>query len=131
MKNPFKRAGFDSLIAKGTAIHGDLVLDLGSTTIIDGSVNGRTIMVNETENKGSTTLIIGGAVHLVDGLTVSDVTITGTLTCDTLHVEGTLAIKLGAKVTAQLVRYRRLIIEPGATLNARLLHLDEEKPVEA
>jgi cytoskeletal protein CcmA (bactofilin family) len=65
---------------------------------------------------------------VTDGITVSDVTITGFVQCNSLHVEGTLAIKLGAKVNAEIVRYRRLIIEPGATLNARLVHLDEGKP---
>lgn len=133
MKNPFTRTGFDTLIAKGTSIHGDLVLPQGSTTIIDGVVLGRRIST-APEKAGPTSLIIGGEVTMTDDVTVTDVTITGHLTCDALHVEGTLAIKLGAKVKADVVRYRRLIIEPGAVLAARLVHLDEstsETPSEA
>lgn len=126
MKNPFKRTGFDSIIAKDTRLNGDMILGSNSTTVVDGSVMGNSIgCVDEATQE--TTLVVGGNVVITTIISVPNVTITGTVVCGELHVEGTLAIKRGAKVDADLVKYRRLVIEPGAVLNAKLSSMDEQK----
>lgn len=122
MKNPFKRAGFDTLISKGTKIEGTLVLEGGATTILDGMMCGKSIHQEASEKPS--TLVINGDANALEDVRVSNVTITGTLNCKILEATGTLAVKNGAVVFAEFIRYRSLIVEPSAKLNGTMVHLD-------
>lgn len=129
--NPFKSKGFDSLIAPGQTILGDLILAKGSTSQIDGAVLGQSIKaetvrldgtskaVLKTMSKSPTTLVINGTVT-TDNVEVENVTISGVLYCKSLIVSGTLAIRKGAKVNADVICYQQMIIEPGAIINGNL-----------
>lgn len=113
MKNPFKRTGFDTLISKGTTIEGMLFIE--GTTIVEGIVRGQTIQ----ESKGST-LVVNGEVNITEDIRVQNVTITGSLRCKTLVVDGVLAVKDGASVFAELIKYGSLVVEPKASLNGMM-----------
>lgn len=127
MKNPFKREGFDTLIAKGVTIKAaTLILPLGSTTVIEGKVDGPQISAAQVEGKADlkTTIVIAGEVRTYNDITIPNVVITGSVDCDKIVVEGTLAIKAGARVKANEIRYRSLVIEDGAIVLAQMNHLD-------
>lgn len=122
MKNPFKTQGFDTLISKGMVLRAaTMMLPAGSTTIIDGEVHGPDIkevaepnpnsFVNKLIGNTQTTLVVNGKVDCVNNI-------------DKIICEGTLAIKSGAKVTANEIRYRSLVIEDGAVVLGQMSHLD-------
>jgi hypothetical protein len=68
---------------------------------------------------------INGFIKFCEGeLNVSNVTVTGELTADVVICEGMLAIKAGAKVEADEIRYRSLTIEDGAVVLGTMGHLD-------
>ena len=123
MKNPFKRAGFDTLISKGTVIEGMLFIE--GTTIVEGVVRGQTIQ-QVVDTKGAT-LVVSGEVNIADDIRVQNVTITGTLRCKTLIVGGVLAVKDGASVFAEIIKYGSLVVEPKASLNGRMEHNGAEQ----
>lgn len=124
-KRPFKQEGFDSLIGKGQYIQGDLVMSGGTTMVLDGEVSGDHVLVaGGAQATDQTKLIINGALRCKNDIAVSNVTITGTLACNTLTVEGLLAIKAGAKVVAKEIRYRDIVMENGSVVLAMLNHLD-------
>lgn len=127
MKNPFKRTGFDSLISKGTMIKGELMLDPGTCTILDGVMSGDRIAdrdaVSDIDTSG-TILVVNGTATALKSVNVANVVVTGTLTCDVLTVSGQLSIKNGAKVTANIINYRSLVVEPKAMLTGSMVHLD-------
>lgn len=125
MKNPFKRAGFDTLISKGTVIEGMLFIE--GTTIVEGVVRGQTIQ----EGKDSGTLVISGEVNITEDIRVQNVTITGTLRCKMLIVPGVLAVKDGASVFAELIKYGSLVVEPKAMLNGTMVHNSVDTEVKA
>jgi cytoskeletal protein CcmA (bactofilin family) len=127
MKNPFKRTGFDTLISKGTKIDGALFVEANATTIIDGMLVGPLISQHSTES--GSTLVINGDVNVTGDVHVENVTITGTLNCRTLEVNGQLAVKNGAIVFAEFIKYRSLVVEPAAKLNGQMVHLDTEARV--
>lgn len=127
MKNPFKRTGFDTLIGKGVTVKAaTLILPLGSTTVIEGEVDGPQISAVQLEGKPDlkTTIVIAGRVRTYNDITIPNVVITGDVDCDKIVVEGTLAIKAGARVKANEIRYRSLVIEDGAIVLAQMNHLD-------
>lgn len=127
MKNPFKRAGFDTLIGKGVVLKAaTLILPVGTTTVIEGMVDGPRIIVEQVEGKVDlkTTAVIAGSVRIYDEIIVPNVVITGEVNCNEIVVEGTLAIKAGAKVKANEIRYRSLVIEDGAIVLAQMNHID-------
>lgn len=124
--NPFKSQGFDSLIAKGLVINGTMILARGSTTQIDGTMTGYSIEVENTsaiKGTDNTTLVINGAASTIDSIVVTNVTITGQVTCDVLDVSGILAIKKGARVDAKIIRYNTLVVETGAMVNGNFQHI--------
>jgi cytoskeletal protein CcmA (bactofilin family) len=131
MKNPFKRTGFDSMISIGTRIKGELMLDPGTCTILDGVMSGERIgdadTVSDVDTSG-TTLVIGGTATALKTVNVANVIVTGTLTCDVLTVSGQLSVKNGAKVTARIINYRSLVVEPKAMLSGSMVHLDATPP---
>ena len=134
MNNPFKRTGFDCLISKGTNIEGALYLEQGAVTLLDGTMRGECILVTrtgDTSKEKNTTLLIAGSATALQRVEVTNVTITGELTCDVLVVDGTLAVKNGAKVTARLIKYRSLVVEPKANLNGTMEHLESASEVKA
>ena len=140
MDNPFSRSGFDTLIGADTAIvGGTLLLGTDCTAQIDGTFSGYSIretkapdltdagLIEKLRSRSAgkrSTLCIGGSVTVAGDVDVQNVTVTGTLVCDELIVHGQLSVKSGAKITATVVRYRKLHIEPGAVLMAQMEHLD-------
>ena len=127
MKNPFKRTGFDTLISKGTTIEGMLFIE--GTTIVEGEVRGQTIQ--QGSDAKSATLVVNGAVNITEDIRVQNVTITGTLRCKTLVVDGVLAVKDGASVFAELIKYGSLVVEPKASLNGTMSRNGTEDTVKA
>ena len=125
--NPFKRTGFDTLIAAGTKLNGSVTLPANSITVLEGEIDGPSITMGLTETEkvaSKTTLVVNGKAATVKEITVHNVTVTGEVVCDLLMVEGTLAIKAGAKIRAREVRYRDIHIETGAVVLAQMCHLD-------
>ena len=122
-KKTFKSQGFDSLIAQGLTFGGDI--DLVGTLQIDGKLIGAQLIGAD------------GSVHIngdvkVTNVKVKDATICGSLAVNTLTVEGTLAIKSGAQVSAStVIYYRTLVIEPGAVINGTMTNLDNSGTVAA
>lgn len=130
MKNPFTAAknGFDSVVAKGHVITGSLELEPGSTTVFDGTMTGESIEVGiskdiKDESPSKTTLVINGTVRALKRIEVPNVTITGEVRCDVLHVSGVLAIKRGAVVRVSTLRYETLVVETGAVISGSFEHI--------
>lgn len=123
--NPFKSQGFDSLIAKGLKIEGHMTLAPDTTTQIDGEMSGETIsMTDAPAGKGTkTTLVVNGSVKTIQMIIVPNVTITGEVECSALEVVGVLAIKKGAKVKCNRIRYNTLIVETGAIIHGHFEHI--------
>ena len=126
--NIFKRAGFDTLIGKDMVLRAaTLILAPFTTTVIDGEVFGPDIKVADQEPGKpdlKTTVIVNGKVKCVNDINVPNVIITGEVDVAMIICEGTLAIKAGAKVTANEIRYRDIVIENGAIVLAKMAHLD-------
>lgn len=121
--NPFKRAGFDSIVSNKFIIDGAIIVPTGTTLIMDGFMRGPSISSMTTNPTDGTNLTIGGDVQ-VDNVIITNVTITGELKCKRLIVEGMLAVKAGARVMAEEIRYRSLTIEDGAIVLGQMNHLD-------
>jgi cytoskeletal protein CcmA (bactofilin family) len=131
MTSLFRSRGFDSLIGKGTTIHGEMRIAANSTALIEGngylsSVLGETI---DGKVSAKTTLHVNGQLQdAADGtplnIEVHNVIITGKVVCKTIRVEGTLAVKAGATLIAEKILYRELIIETGAVVHGQMSHLD-------
>lgn len=133
-------SSFDTMIAKGLVLKAaTMILPVGSKTVIDGTVDGPQVMVESDKVEGvkvlgvqvtkekvdlETTLVVNGSLRTYNDIIVPNVMITGQVKCDKIVVEGTLAIKAGAKVDALEIRYRNLIIEDGAIVLAKMSHLD-------
>ena len=136
--NPFKPAGFDNLIGVGMIINAtECKLPAGSTLVVDGSVTTNEVtMIAEAPASGlldklkpardamKTTLIVNGDLSAIDKIVVNNVTVTGHVKAKLLVCEGMLAIKAGAKVEADEIRYRSLTIEDGAVVLGTMGHLD-------
>ena len=122
IKNPFARTGFDSLLTAGYTVNGSITLAPNKTLVLDCDVNGDSISPVEHQ-ADKTSVTIGGNVK-VKQLIAANVTITGSVTCDLMIVEGTLAIRADAKIIAKEIRYRDLFIETGAVVVAQMNHLD-------
>lgn len=126
MKNPFKQSGFDTIIGTETSINGNIAIGLKQTVVVQGTVTGKYISDGGANGEVTSngTLVVNGKVFIEGDITVHNVTVTGKLVCKTLTIEGTLAIKSGAMITADQIFYRDLVIEPGAIVLSRLDHLD-------
>lgn len=130
----FCSRGFETLIGKGTRITGTISIAPNSMTVIDGEAFLSSITGQHVESKVSlkTTLHVSGIVRPTGiqdiqdtlNINVENVIITGTVYCDTIHVEGTLTVKAGATLKAKKILYREFIIEVGAVVHGRMLHLD-------
>ena len=133
----FSRKGFDTVIGKGTTLYGDFVIAASTTAVIEGT--GYLSSVTESkvdDKKGKTTLRVDGALvgpgydnHIVGkehtlNIEIPNVIITGKVVCETIRVEGTLAVKAGATLMATKILYRELIIETGAVVHGQMAHLD-------
>jgi cytoskeletal protein CcmA (bactofilin family) len=124
MKNPFKRAGFDSLLSVDTTIaDGGLTIAANQTLILDGNFIGVGVGQGGEPSANKTTLVVNGLLK-VKRVEVSNVTVTGRIECDLLIVEGLLAVKSGAQIKAREIRYRALNVESEAVMLAQLSHLD-------
>lgn len=123
MKSPFRRTGFDSIISKNTTLTGTLIIGQNETILLDGKFTGIGVTQEGDLNPNETALVVGGSVK-AETVTVSNVTIAGSLECDLLIVEGLLAIQINAMVKAREIRYRMLSIQDGAIVLAQMNHLD-------
>lgn len=124
MKNPFARAGFDTLIGTHcTMNNGQLIIGANDTFMLDGTFIGDDVVKGGEDILDKTTLIVNGKMR-VKTIKMPNVTITGEVECDLLIVEGVLALKCGGSVTAKEVRYRSLVIENGSVVSAQMNHLD-------
>ena len=133
MTSLFRSRGFDSLIGKGTVIHGgQILIAANATTLVEGAAYMDRIL---GDNGGSekvaakTTLHVAGIVAGPTGskeleIDVHNVIITGQVVCKTIRVEGTLAVKAGAMLKADKILYRELIAETGAVIHGQMGHLD-------
>lgn len=131
MTKLFRSRGFDSLIGKGTTIHGTLMIAENSTTLIEGSafLDRATGLISDGKVATKTTLHVAGEAAGLAGssnldIEVHNVIITGKVVCKTIRVEGTLAVKAGATLKADKILYRELIIETGAVVHGNMFHLD-------
>ncbi len=123
MKNPFKTQGFDSVIAKGTVVRGEMLLN--GTCVIDGNFAGESIRSDQNaETNTKNVLVINGTVDVKEVVMSDDLTITGSVTACTVRVDGVLAIKAGCTLKASVIYYRTLVAEPGAAIIGELRHLD-------
>lgn len=127
----FKTKGFDSIISKNVAVTGAISVAQGSTTIIDGeaSLTDLSMAPSSTDRqKCTTTVIVNGKVAPSENeqldINIDNVTITGSVTCTSIWVEGTLAVKAGAELRAENIFYRTLEAQPGAILLGKMQHLD-------
>jgi len=119
----FNPKGFDTIIGKDVVITGVMVLN--GTVVIDGHFSGQSIHSTQNiENKKRNVLHVNGTVDVQDVILSHDLTVTGTVTAKEVRVEGTLAVKAGAKVKADAIFYRTLMVEPGAVLLGPMMHLD-------
>lgn len=133
----FKRNSFDSYTTTGVEIiGGQLVIAAGETFVADSSITSmssiRASVTTTTDTKLAkknlrTKLIIGGKVE-AQFIEVPNVVVTGTIKAKILRVEGVLAVKAGAKIEADVVMYRELVVETGAIILARMQHLDHADP---
>lgn len=117
----FKTKGFDTVISKETMLIGEMCFS--GVTVVDGIIEGQSIRQNTVDAKKSS-LHVNGSVQVNDVIVIHDLVICGNVTAKTIHVEGTLAVKSGAKLTADVVYYRTLHVEPGSVIIAKLEHLD-------
>jgi cytoskeletal protein CcmA (bactofilin family) len=124
----FRTRGFDSIIGKGMEINGaNLALNPNSTLVVEGTVTLASIKVqNVAEGKvdKKTTLRVSGHLTSEQAISIQNVIITGTVVCNEIRVEGTLAIKAGAALKAKKILYRELIVESGAIMHGEMFHLD-------
>lgn len=120
MKNPFKTKGFDTIISKGMTVTGDLGLAKGTTTVVDGEICGGSIST-QAGIAQPTCLVVNGSASMKHNIEVHNVTVTGNLVCDTLIVSGILAVKNGASVRANTIKYGSLVVEPKAWLYGLLV----------
>lgn len=124
-KNPFKKAGFDSLLSSNVHITGGVMELSGDELVIfNGNLQNEKIHERVTgEEACKAHLVIGGVVATGE-LELHNLTVTGELRASVVKVPGTLAIKAGARVTADVLQYRHLIIENGAVVAANMAHMD-------
>jgi len=133
----FNSRGFDTIIGKGTLFQGQIAIAPNSTTVIDGEAQSTSIMGMHVDGKVSakTTLRVSGRLVPSAGpaevdvpnalqINVQNVIITGYVECDTITVEGTLAIQSGATLKAKKILYRNYVSEKGAIVLGNLCHLD-------
>lgn len=124
MKNPFARAGFDSLLGKDcTMNNGAMIIGANGTFVLDGNFIGTEVHKGGETTPDKTTLVVNGLLKVTQ-VNIPNVTVIGKIECDLMIVEGTLAVKGGGEISAREVRYRSLVIENGAVLKAQLNHLD-------
>jgi hypothetical protein len=144
MTSPFNLSSFNTYIGKKFLLRAaTLKLPEGSTTIVDGIVHGPQVEVSPEpgelkagfigyftrwlealRGRPETKLVINGYVECVNDIVVPSVVITGSVKADKIVCEGVLAIKSGAKVQANEILYRDLVIEDGAIILAKMSHLD-------
>lgn len=117
----FKTKGFDTIISKETMLTGALCFS--GTTVVDGTIVGESIKQNTVDTKPST-LQVNGKVEVDQVIMIHDLTISGNVKAREIRVEGTFAVKSGAKVEADVIYYRTLHVEPGAIILAQMKHLD-------
>lgn len=136
----FKSKSFDSIISKGTEIKATVGSQLSLTIapderlVVEGTIeNASTITGRHVDGKvsGKTTFAVQGGSVSAGKIEVFNVIIDGTVKAKELRAEGTLALNSGARLDADVVYYRTLVIEKGAVIMATLKHLDHVSEGEA
>lgn len=138
MTKLFRSRGFDSLIAKGLTVHGQIMMTADSTLEVEGNAYLDRVIGDTSGDKlaTKTTLRVSGILAGPAGsneldIQVHNVVITGSVVCKTIRVEGTLAVKRGARLVADNIYYRNPIIEPGSIIHGNMHHLDHVSEGEA
>ena len=121
IRNPFKPTGFDTYIAKGTSLDGSMAIT--GTVVVDGTFVGKII-----HGGPDTTLVIGGSATKIERIDVDNLTVTGTVECDTLVVSNQLAVKNGGVIRAKTISYKMLVVQPSAIISGQLIPLGQAEP---
>lgn len=133
--NIFKNKSFDSIISAGVIFSSastspDLTIKIpaGERLVVEGQIqNAARITQSSFEdvkaNQKTACVVQGGKIS-ANSIEVTNVVIDGQVDVKTLKVEGTLALNKNARLTAETVYYRTLIIEHGAVIAANMKHLD-------
>lgn len=117
-----KSDSFSSLIAEGTTIDGIIVFV--GVLKVQGSVQGDVKRQSSTSEK-ECLIVDKSGVIVADHINSYDAIISGTIRCKKLWVENTLRVTNEALINADVIYYRNLEIEPGATIQGQLKHLDQ------
>lgn len=125
---------FDSYIDKEITITGNMFLNAGSRTVVDGTIYDFTTIersnsnVEKVESKKckKTEIVLNGRITGKEKskIEVPNVTINGTVNVDEIRVECILKLNSKAVLKAKTIYYRSLIITPGAVILGNLVNLD-------
>lgn len=107
-----------SLVAEHMSITGDVSFSGGLR--VDGRVHGKVM----SEDGDNGLLVLSDKGTVIGGVKVHDAVINGTIEGD-LEVSHFLELQANARVTGN-IRYRQLQLECGATVDGKLLRLDDE-----
>lgn len=107
-----------SLVAEHMSITGDVSFSGGLR--VDGRLRGMVV----SEDGADGLLVLSDKGTIIGGVKVHDAVINGTIEGD-LEVSHFLELQANARVTGN-ISYRQLQLECGATVDGKLLRLDEE-----
>lgn len=107
-----------SLVADQMSITGDVIFSGGLR--VDGRIHGQVV----SEDGANGLLVLSDKGTIVGGVKVHDAVINGTIEGD-LEVSHFLELQANARVTGN-ISYRQLQLECGATVDGKLLRLDDE-----
>ena len=115
-----KTDSFTSLIAQGTFVEGQV--GFAGVLKIQGDVAGD-IIRRTTDQKECLIIDSSGGVTCQE-INSFDAVIAGRVVCDKLWIENTMRVLSTASITAKVIYYRTLEIEPGAKIQGEMKHLD-------
>lgn len=115
-----KTDSFSSLIAQGTFVEGQL--NFTGVLKIEGDVAGD--IIRRTTDQKECLIVDSSGGCTSSEINSFDAVIAGKIVCDKLWVENTLRVLSTASITAQVIYYRTLEIEPGAKIQGQMKHLD-------
>jgi len=91
-------------------------------TRVEGEVSATHILGLHNSN-----ILISGSVEVEELIKVESIEVSGCLHCKELRAEGILRAKKGSVISADMIFYRNLEIEPGAVILGKMSHLDTEQ----
>lgn len=122
-----KQSGFDSVIESGTVVEGTIVF--AGTLVMNGVLRGTQVRADRNVEFGpkEATFIIGGSVD-VEHIDVDTIEISGSVRGCKVSA-GTVIVRKSGTLSMSFIRYRNLVIEPGAIVSGDLQHLDAEPTI--